>query len=69
MQALGTILPYFIGAAIAVVLLSLFAGLVSMARGGTFNARWSNRLMRARVIAQGAALVLLALYFVITRLI
>ena len=49
--------------------MSLFAGLVSMARGGTFNARWSNRLMRARVIAQGAALVLLALYFVITRLI
>lgn len=40
---------------------SLFAGLFGMAKGGTFNRRFGNRLMRARVMLQGAALVLFAL--------
>ncbi len=69
MQMLSAILPYLIGAAIAAVLVTLFAGLVGMARGGTFNERWGNRLMRARVASQGAALALLALYFILTRLV
>lgn len=33
----------------------LFAGVVSMARGGEFNARWGNRLMRWRVALQAVA--------------
>ncbi len=36
------------------------AGVVAMARGGGFNARWGNKLMRLRIIAQGAAVALLA---------
>jgi hypothetical protein len=39
----------------------LFLGLFSMARGGEFNKKYGNRLMRWRVFMQGAALVLLAL--------
>jgi hypothetical protein len=39
----------------------LFLGLFSMARGGEFNKKYGNRLMRWRVFTQGAALVLLAL--------
>jgi hypothetical protein len=39
-----------------------------MSRGGAFNVRWGNRLMRWRVASQGAALALLALYFVLARL-
>ena len=39
----------------------LFAGLVTMARGGEFNRRHGNRLMRWRVIAQGTALLIFAL--------
>ena len=39
----------------------LFLGLFSMARGGEFNKKYGNRLMRLRVVMQGAALVLLAL--------
>jgi len=39
----------------------LATGIIGMARGGEFNAKYGNKLMRARVIAQGAALALFAL--------
>ncbi len=67
MSFLIAILPYLVGIAIAAALASLAGGLVAMARGGAFNARWGNRLMRARVVSQGAALALIALYFVVGR--
>lgn len=41
----------------------LATGIISMFRGGEFNRRYGNRLMRARVILQGITLVLLALLF------
>jgi len=39
----------------------LFTGLFAMARGGEFNEKYGNKLMRWRVMAQGAALLLFAL--------
>jgi hypothetical protein len=39
----------------------LFAGLFSMARGGEFNAKYGNKLMRWRVFMQGVALALFAI--------
>ncbi len=42
------------------VLISLTLGLVSMARGGEFNQKYGNKLMRWRVILQGVALALFA---------
>lgn len=39
----------------------LATGIIGMARGGEFNAKYGNKLMRARVIAQGVALALFAL--------
>ena len=42
---------------------ALALGLISMVRGGEFNAKHSNRFMRARVILQLAAIVLLGLLF------
>jgi len=45
----------------------LFTGLFAMARGGEFNRKYGNRLMRWRVIAQAVALVILALAFLLTR--
>lgn len=39
----------------------LFAGLLTMARGGELNRKYGNRLMRYRVLAQGVALLLFAL--------
>ena len=41
----------------------LLTGITSMLRGGDFNRRYGNKLMRARVILQGITLVLLALMF------
>ncbi|HWA41690.1 MAG TPA: twin transmembrane helix small protein [Hypericibacter adhaerens] len=36
----------------------LFAGLFTMARGGDFNKRHGNKLMRLRVLMQGIAVLL-----------
>lgn len=43
------------------VLGALFLGLFAMVRGGEFNAKYGNRLMRLRVILQGVALVMFLL--------
>ncbi len=53
-----------IGLALAAVLAALTLGIFSMTRGGEFNARYGNKLMRARVVTQFVALALLALAFV-----
>ena len=58
---LNLILPYAIFIVLFSVLLVLFIGIISMLRGGDFNKRWSNKLMRARVILQGVAIVLILL--------
>ena len=36
----------------------LFWGIITMARGGEYNARWSNKIMRYRVVMQGIALLI-----------
>ncbi|HEX3883695.1 MAG TPA: twin transmembrane helix small protein [Stellaceae bacterium] len=54
-----TILTILLGLALAGVLAILGAGLVTIVRGG--NPQRSNKLMQARVIMQGIALLILAL--------
>jgi hypothetical protein len=51
--------------ALVAVALILVAGVSTMFVGGEFAKRWSNRLMRYRVLAQFAAIVIimLVLYF------
>ncbi len=49
--------------AMLLALASLFAGLVSMVKGGEFNQKYGNKLMQARVYMQGLALLLFALAF------
>ncbi|HXC92094.1 MAG TPA: twin transmembrane helix small protein [Stellaceae bacterium] len=51
--------------ALAGVLIVLAAGMIQMFRGG--NPRRSNRLMQARVIMQGLALLLLAILMLLGR--
>lgn len=46
--------------AMAAVLVSLFTGLIAMARGGEYGRRNSNKMMRMRVMFQGLALLLFA---------
>ncbi|MEW5704303.1 MAG: twin transmembrane helix small protein [Pseudomonadota bacterium] len=63
METLAHILPYFVGLALLATLAVLATGVVAMFRGGAFNAKYSNKLMRWRVILQGVAIALLGLMF------
>jgi Hypoxia induced protein conserved region len=56
-----TLLILAMGATLAV----LFMGLFSMARGGEFAKRNSNRFMRWRVILQGVAVLLFVLFMML----
>ena len=47
--------------AMGVALAVLFAGLFTMAKGGEFDRKHSNKLMRWRIMAQAAALLMFAL--------
>jgi Hypoxia induced protein conserved region len=68
MQILVSVLPYLIGLSLVAVVGVLFAGLVTMARTGDDNRRRSNILMRWRVGTQATAIVLIAIYFLLTRM-
>ncbi|MBT6286820.1 MAG: twin transmembrane helix small protein [Rhodospirillaceae bacterium] len=56
-------LPVLIVIAALATFGALAFGLVSMVRGGEFNARNSNRFMRLRVLLQLAALILIGVAF------
>jgi len=43
---------------------ALFVGIFSMTRGGDFNRKYGNRIMRLRVLLQFVAIALIALSFV-----
>lgn len=67
MSILIAVLPYLIGLGLLAVVVTLFAGFTSMTRGGEFNARWGNKLMRWRVITQAVTVSLFLLYIVLIR--
>jgi uncharacterized membrane protein len=55
--AFAILIPLALGA----VALTLFVGVFAMFRGGAFNRKWSNKLMRMRVALQfGAILIIVA---------
>ncbi len=58
---MNSIVLVLVGIALAATLAVLMAGVFTMARGGEFNQRHGNRLMRWRVLLHGATLVLLVL--------
>jgi hypothetical protein len=58
-EFLNIVLPYTIIVVLFSVLIVLFVGIISMLKGGEFNKRWSNKLMRARVVLQGLAVFLI----------
>ncbi|PPR29957.1 MAG: hypothetical protein CFH32_00727 [Alphaproteobacteria bacterium MarineAlpha9_Bin2] len=43
------------------VFIVLIVGIISMLRGGNFNKKWGNKLMRARVVLQALAVILILL--------
>ncbi len=64
---MASLLNTLVGIALAGTLAVLFAGVFAMARGGEFNRKWGNKLMRARVATQGLAILLLLALFLINR--
>jgi Hypoxia induced protein conserved region len=58
---MNTILNGLLGIALAATIAVLLTGVYSMARGGEFNRKYGNVLMRWRVGLQGCALLLLVL--------
>lgn len=58
---MATILYVLLAIGLLGTLLTLFTGLFSMGRGGEFNARYGNRLMRMRVYFQGFTLIVFVL--------
>jgi hypothetical protein len=58
---MNTFLFILIGLALLSVAAVLVLGLVSMTKGGEFNKKYGNKLMQARVIMQGVAIVLVAI--------
>ena len=51
--------------ALIAVLGALGIGILSMTKGGSFNAKYSNKLMRLRIILQFTALALIVLAFLL----
>jgi hypothetical protein len=61
---MNSILPTLVIVSMLVTLSILLFGVITMIRGGDFNRRNGNKLMRARVIMQGVTLLLVVLMFV-----
>jgi hypothetical protein len=66
-MAMTYLFPILVGVAMLVTLGVLFSGLIVMARGGEANRKYGNKLMRARVIAQGVALLLFAIAMMMAK--
>ncbi|HEY2445268.1 MAG TPA: twin transmembrane helix small protein [Rhizomicrobium sp.] len=56
-----------VGIALAAVLMILAAGLSTLWIGGNTQRRWSNRLMRYRVLAQFIAIIVILAVFYFLR--
>lgn len=68
MDVLLAVLPYLIGLSLFAVLATLLTGVFSMGRGGDFNKRYSNKLMRLRVILQAVTIALFVLYMLLHQM-
>ena len=54
-------------AALAATVIVLIAGVIAMLRGGEFNRKYGNKLMRARVAVQALAIALMFVLYLINR--
>ena len=62
--AMNSVIVILLAVTLAAVVFVLLTGVIGMARGGGSNDKYGNKLMRARVILQGLAIVLFVLMFV-----
>jgi Hypoxia induced protein conserved region len=61
MSLMDTVLPFLLIAAMGATAIVLFAGIAAFAFNSKLNAKYSNKLMTARVVLQGLALAVLGL--------
>ena len=55
---MNTMFFTFLILAMAATVGALVWGLIAMARGGDFNAKWSNKMMRFRILFQAIAVAI-----------
>ena len=67
MDTLAAIFPYLIGLGLASVVIVLATGIVGMLRGGEFNRRNANKLMRLRVATQATTILLFAIFMLFIK--
>ena len=67
LEALAAVLPMLIILSLIAVLIVLGVGIIGMLRGGDFNRRYGNKLMRVRVATQGLAILLILLFVTVSR--
>ena len=67
MEAFSAVLPILIILSLIAVFIVLAVGIVGMLRGGDFNRRYGNKLMRLRVVTQGLAILLIVLFVVVAE--
>tara|TARA_Y100000588_G_C13766522_1_gene716312 strand:+ start:326 stop:547 length:222 start_codon:yes stop_codon:yes gene_type:complete len=65
--ALAAVLPVLIVLALIAVFVVLAVGITGMLRGGDFNKKYGNKLMRLRVATQGLAILLILLFVAISK--
>lgn len=60
-------LYYIVVIAVLLVFVVLMIGLGSFVKGGEFNKKYANKLMRYRIIAQAIAVVLILIFVALSR--
>lgn len=58
-----TVVGVLVAVSLGATLMVMGAGMAGMFRGGEFNRKYGNVLMRCRIAAQATTVVLLALWF------
>ncbi len=64
---MSQVAPYILVGALVAVVAVLLAGVFAMARGGEFNKKYGNKLMRARVVLQALAVLIIAVVWLVTK--
>jgi hypothetical protein len=63
-----TLIGYLLAFSLVATLLVLAVGIVGMARGGEFNKKYNNIIMRARIGTQALTVLLFMAYFAVEKL-
>jgi hypothetical protein len=64
---MNEVLTVLVVVALVATLAVLLAGVVTMAKGGAFDRKWGNKLMRARLAMQALAVMLMFALFLLNR--